>query len=81
MPKILNQSKGRENSNEMKNTEDKSLLLADAANAIDAGSSLLQINSQARKNELEADAKVAELANNILELKAKLEQLKMELEV
>merc|ERR1719419_949181 len=80
MPKILNQQKGR-NAESLTVPKEEDNLLADATNAIDAGNSLLRINSDAKKNEVEADAKVAELANNILELKAKLEQLKMELQV
>ena len=80
MPKIINQQKGRVGVQKFSKKEENSVL-TEAANAISAGNSLLDINSQARKNEVEADAKVAELANNILELKAKLEQLKMELQV
>jgi len=80
VPKIINQQKGRVGVQKFSKKEENSVL-TEAANAISAGNSLLDINSQARKNEVEADAKVAELANNILELKAKLEQLKMELQV
>jgi len=80
VPKLLNNQRGRGGPPRAKKEEENSVL-TEAANAIDAGNSLLQINSEARKNEVEADAKVAELANNILQLKAKLEQLKMELQV
>lgn len=80
MPKLINQQKGRGGASKLSQKEENNVI-AEAANAIDAGKSLLDINSEAKKNEIEADAKVAALANNILELKAKLEQLKMELQV
>jgi len=80
MPKLLNTQRERGESPKVPKQKEVSVL-TEAANAIDAGNSLLQINAEARKNEVVADAKVAELANNILELKAKLEQLKKELQV
>jgi len=52
--------------------EDKRFVLEEAANVIEAGNSLLASNSQ-------GNARVVELTNNILELKRKLEQLKLEL--